>query len=86
MGGRHIVKGVAGFALDTVANALGITTDEVRTALQSGQSIADLAVSKGKTAAGRDRRDRHRGDDEDQRRGHCQAPRPRPPPTRSLPT
>ena len=49
-GGPHILKGVGGFALDTVAKALGITTDEVRTALQSGQSIADLAVSKGKTA------------------------------------
>jgi hypothetical protein len=44
------LKGVRGFALDTVATALGITTDEVRTALQNGQSIADLAVSKGKTA------------------------------------
>ena len=33
-----------------VATTLGITTDEVRTALQSGQSLADLAVSKGKTA------------------------------------
>ncbi len=50
IGGRHIMKGVGGFALDTVAKALGITTDEVRTALESGQSLADLAVSKGKTA------------------------------------
>ncbi len=49
-GGRHILTGVGGFALDTVAKALGITTDEVRTALQNGQSLADLAVSKGKTA------------------------------------
>jgi hypothetical protein len=49
-GGPGILKGVRGFALDTVATALGITTDEVRTALQNGQSIADLAVSKGKTA------------------------------------
>ncbi|HEY4608443.1 MAG TPA: hypothetical protein VIH06_04545, partial [Ilumatobacteraceae bacterium] len=35
--------------LDTVATTLGITTDEVRTALQGGQTLADLAVSKGKT-------------------------------------
>ena len=39
-----------GFGLDIVATTLGITTDEVRTALQGGQTIADLAVSKGKTA------------------------------------
>ncbi|MGZ4804834.1 MAG: hypothetical protein ACXV5U_00495 [Ilumatobacteraceae bacterium] len=50
MGGRQILKGVGGFALDTVAKTLGITTDEVRTALKNGQSLADLAVSKGKTA------------------------------------
>jgi hypothetical protein len=42
--------GLIGQGLDTVAETLGITTDEVRTALQSGQSLADLAVSKGKTA------------------------------------
>lgn len=36
--------------LDVVATTLGITEDEVRTALENGQSIADLAVSKGKTA------------------------------------
>ncbi len=36
--------------VDTVATTLGITADEVRTALESGQSLADLAVSKGKTA------------------------------------
>ena len=39
-----------GAGLDVVATTLGITTDEVRTALESGQTIADLAVSKGKTA------------------------------------
>lgn len=49
-GGRHIFMGPKGFALDVIANALGITADQVRTALQSGQSLADLAVSKGKTA------------------------------------
>ena len=49
-GGHHGVMGRGGFGLDVVANALGITADEVRTALQDGQSLADLAVSKGKTA------------------------------------
>src|SRR4029077_6122226 len=39
-----------GKGLDVVATTLGITTDEVLTALESGQSLADLAVSKGKTA------------------------------------
>jgi polyhydroxyalkanoate synthesis regulator phasin len=42
--------GLIGQGLDVVATTLGVTTDEVRTALQSGQSVADLAVSKGKTA------------------------------------
>ena len=41
---------IFGAGLDVVATTLGITTDEVRTALESGQTIADLAVSKGKTA------------------------------------
>ena len=41
---------VIGAGIDVVATTLGITEDEVRTALESGQSIADLAVSKGKTA------------------------------------
>ncbi len=45
-----IMMGPGGFGLDVVANALDITADEVRTALQDGQSLADLAVSKGKTA------------------------------------
>ena len=41
---------IFGAGLDVVATTLGMTTDEVRTALESGQTIADLAVSKGKTA------------------------------------
>jgi hypothetical protein len=41
---------IFGAGLDVVATTLGITNDEVRTALESGQTIADLAVSKGKTA------------------------------------
>jgi polyhydroxyalkanoate synthesis regulator phasin len=47
MGGRG---GIGGFGLDAVAKTLGITAADVRTALESGQSLADLAVSKGKTA------------------------------------
>ncbi len=51
MGGhRGGPRGLIGEGLDVVATTLGITTDEVRTALQSGQSLADLAVSKDKTA------------------------------------
>jgi polyhydroxyalkanoate synthesis regulator phasin len=54
-GGGHrgpggVAGGIIGQGLDVVATTLGITTDEVRTALESGQTIADLAVSKGKTA------------------------------------
>jgi hypothetical protein len=49
-GGRHILIGPKQFGLDVIANALGITADDVRTALRNGQSIADLAASKGKTA------------------------------------
>ncbi len=49
-GGHRVLVGAGQFGLDVVATTLGITTDEVRTALQSGQSLADLAVSKGKTA------------------------------------
>ena len=54
MGGGHRgfggPGGRIGFGLDVVATTLGITADEVRTALEGGQSLADLAVSKGKTA------------------------------------
>src|SRR3954454_20446150 len=49
-GGHRGPGGLIGEGLDTVATTLGITTDEVRTALQGGQTLADLAVSKGKTA------------------------------------
>ncbi len=45
-GGHH----GPGVGLDVVATTLGITADEVRTAVQGGQTIAELAVSKGKTA------------------------------------
>jgi hypothetical protein len=51
MGGdRRGAAGPIGFGLDVVAKALGITTADVKTALQGGQSLGDLAVSKGKTA------------------------------------
>jgi hypothetical protein len=36
-----------GFGLDDAAAALGMTTDQLRTALAGGQSIADVAKSKG---------------------------------------
>jgi len=43
-GGRGMAR------LETVAEVLGITADEVRTAVQGGQTIADLAKAKGSTA------------------------------------
>jgi len=49
-GGHRGPGDLIGEGLDTVATTLGITTAEVRTALESGQTLADLAVSKGKTA------------------------------------
>lgn len=49
MGGRG-GRGMVEAHLDTVATVLGITADEVRTAVQGGQTIADLAKANGKTA------------------------------------
>jgi hypothetical protein len=43
-------RGLIGQGLDVVATTLGITNDEVVTALKDGQTLAELAVSKGKTA------------------------------------
>ncbi len=43
-------RGLIGQGLDVVATTLGITNDEVVTALQDGQTLAELAVSNGKTA------------------------------------
>lgn len=43
-GGMH---GGRGFDGTVVADALGITADELRTALQDGQSIADVAAAEG---------------------------------------
>jgi hypothetical protein len=41
-GGRHL-----GEALDTAASVIGVTADELKTALQSGESIADVATANG---------------------------------------
>lgn len=46
-GGMHRGSGPGGFASTVVADTLGITEDELRTALQDGKSIADLASEKG---------------------------------------
>ena len=48
MGGGH-GKGGPGRGLDTVATTLGMTVDEVRTAISSGQTLAQLAEANGKT-------------------------------------
>lgn len=44
-GGPHLHLGGSGFeaALDTAAKALGITTDELRTALRNGDTLAEVA-------------------------------------------
>ena len=44
-GGKFDPKGKAD--LTTVAGAIGITVDELRTALKTGQSIAEVATAKG---------------------------------------
>lgn len=41
--GHHGHHGLRGAKLETVAEALGITVEELRTELQAGQSIADVA-------------------------------------------
>ncbi len=46
-GGR---RGAARVSLQTVATTLGVTVDDVQTALRDGQTIAAYAVTKGKTA------------------------------------
>jgi hypothetical protein len=43
-------RGLIGQGLDVVATTLGITNDEVVTALKDGQTLAELAVANGKTA------------------------------------
>jgi len=49
MGGGH-GGGRGGFGLDVVAETLGLTADEVRAAIQGGQTIADLAAANGSSA------------------------------------
>jgi len=48
-GGHRGGPGGGGADLSAAATAIGISTDELRTALQSGQSIADVATAKGVT-------------------------------------
>jgi hypothetical protein len=43
-------RGGPGMGLQTVADVLGLTVDEVRTAIQSGTTLADLAEQNDKTA------------------------------------
>jgi hypothetical protein len=46
-GGHGEMGGRGGRGLDSAAEALGITADELRTALEGGQTIAQVAESKG---------------------------------------
>jgi polyhydroxyalkanoate synthesis regulator phasin len=46
-GGRG---GHIGMGLEAVAEELGLTTDEIRSALEDGQSLADLAAANGSSA------------------------------------
>lgn len=47
-GGRH--GGLRGEMLDSAATAIGITADELKTEIEAGKSIAEVAVANGKTA------------------------------------
>ena len=47
-GGHEHHRGAGGKNLDTAATAIGVTQDQLRQALESGQSIADVAKSNGK--------------------------------------
>lgn len=46
-GGPRAFGAMLGRGLDTAAGAIGISVDELRTALRDGQSVADVAKSKG---------------------------------------
>lgn len=50
--GGHGMIGRVGIASEEVASYLGMTTDELRTAIQSGKSLADIATEKGKSVDG----------------------------------
>jgi len=45
--GRGMGHGRIGHSLEAAATALGITSDELRTALRDGQTIAEVAAEKG---------------------------------------
>ena len=47
-GGRH--GGMRGELLDAAATAIGITADELKTEIQAGKTIAEVAVENGTTA------------------------------------
>ncbi len=52
MGGRgdgrgHGGRGMGGEGLTAVADALGVTVDELRTSLRDGQTLADIAAAQG---------------------------------------
>jgi len=47
-GGRH--GGLRGEMLDAAATAIGVTADELKTEIQAGKTIAEVAVENGKTA------------------------------------
>jgi hypothetical protein len=64
-GGPHGGRGHGGpFDVAAIADYLGLTPAELRTQLDAGNSLADVAKAQGKTGAGRDRR----GGDEAARR------------------
>jgi polyhydroxyalkanoate synthesis regulator phasin len=46
-GGDHGGRGGRGPGLDAAATALGITTDELRTQLEAGSTLADVAAAEG---------------------------------------
>ena len=48
-GGMH---GILGPSLDAATGYLGLTEDQIRTQLQSGKTLAQIATAQGKTAAG----------------------------------
>lgn len=43
------VKGMGGVAITKVAEVVGVTAAELRTEIQSGKTVAEIAVAKGKT-------------------------------------
>jgi hypothetical protein len=46
-GGRGMGHGRVGHGVEAAATALGMTSDELRTALRDGQTIAEIAAEKG---------------------------------------